>query len=436
MKTKKRAMHWLMRLSLAAMACAMLFASPHAAQAWTFKVVYDFCSRRDCKDGMYPQSQLLVDQAGNLTGTTTASTPSHAGGGTVFKLVRVTSTKWKAKTLHVFPSQTLLPAAPLVIDVAGNLYGTYHPFGNAHGQAFELSPKRTFKILSDFGQAYPIGGLTYQGAASGAPYDGSSTLYGTTEDGGTGLNCSSGRCGSVFTLVPEGDSWIATTIYNFCTVTNCSDGSRPEGGLIVASSGALFGTTGSGPAKSSFGTVFELVSNSGSWTETNLKVFCREENCNDGHSPLAPVVQDAAGDLYGTTSVGGPNSRGCCGVLFKLSPQTMDYQVLYAFCARGKCKDGANPSYAAPVIGADGALYGTTITGGGNDFDQRNLGGGTVYALNGSALQTLHAFCSEKNCRDGEYPYGGVVMDSAGNLYGTTEFGGRYDRGVVFELTP
>ena len=85
---------------------------------------------------------------------------------------------------------------------------------------------------------------------------------------------------------------------------------------------------------------------------------------------------------------------------------------------------------------SSGVLYGLTGSGGGNDGDVEHIGGGTVFALNGTTLQTLHSFCAQRNCTDGEYPVGGLVMDANGNLFGATQTGGKYGAGVVFELTP
>jgi uncharacterized repeat protein (TIGR03803 family) len=109
--------------------------------------------------------------------------------------------------------------------------------------------------------------------------------------------------------------------------------------------------------------------------------------------------------------------------------------VLYNFCALKNCEDGAEP-YSDLIVDQSGNLYGTTNNGGGHLIDQNHLGGGTVFRLVGSTLETLHAFCSGRDCRDGEYPIGGVVMDASGNLFGTTSAGGKYGAGVVYEISP
>ena len=240
-----------------------------------------------------------------------------------------------------------------------------------------------------------------------------------------------------------------TSLYKF----RARAGGRYPSGLIFDQSGNLYGTTSEGGAHG-FGTVFELTPNSdGSWTESVLYSFCSLANCADGDSPLAGVIFDGAGNLYGTTAGGGDFSRcggGGCGVVFKLTPSSggsWTESVLYSFCSLNSCVDGAGPQ-SSVIFDRTGNLYGTTVIGGSSSASAcNNLGCGTVFKLipgsDGSWTESvLHSFCSFTNCADGKSTFGGVIFDGAGNLYGTTSEGGNLSQcngfgcGVVFELTP
>jgi uncharacterized repeat protein (TIGR03803 family) len=139
------------------------------------------------------------------------------------------------------------------------------------------------------------------------------------------------------------------------------------------------------------------------WTETVLYNFCSQENCNDGCFPEAGLIMDKAGNLYGTTTGCGFNGSGA---VFELTPngnKPWTYNVLYSFCAQTNCADGANP-YAGVVMDAAGNLYGTTEGGGQSGF-------GTVFALTQDGEETvIYSFCSQKNCADGANPVGGLVL--------------------------
>lgn len=248
-----------------------------------------------------------------------------------------------------------------------------------------------------------------------------------------------------------------------------SDGSFPVGNLIFDQVGNLYGTTelggssiGCGPG--GCGTVFELSpALDGSWTETELYTFCSNyanEQCLDGAFPDAGLALDAAGNLYGVTGGGGMNSCAFrtpygCGTVFELSPPSSPggpwaEAVLYNFCTRyadKTCLDGALPQ-SQLAFDESGNLYGTTWTGGagGNNSTDGCCVGGTVFELSynaGKWTETiLHNFCPrgpKSKCPDGVGPESGVVFDESGNLYGTTESGGRtasLGGGTVYELSP
>jgi len=162
--------------------------------------------------------------------------------------------------------------------------------------------------------------------------------------------------------------------------------------------------------------------------ETVLYSFCAQTNCADGANPGAALIMDEAENLYGTTPVGGANDRG---TVFELTPGGRE-TVLYSFCAQTNCTDGATPT-AGLIMDKAGNLYGTTFHGGGTSDD------GTVFVLTHRGTETvLYSFCAQTDCGDGALPQAGLIMDKAGNLYGTTVQGGanNFLGGVVFQLTP
>jgi uncharacterized repeat protein (TIGR03803 family) len=412
------------------------------ASAYTYKVLYDFCSKQSCVDGAAPQSSVTVDPDGTLVGTT----PNGGReGGTAFRLsFAQPKDKWRYQRLYDFCkkpgcSDGLGPVAPLVIDAAGNLYGTAAGGGNGCGTLFELSPatrgqKPQYKVLYTFspvnpcnGGGQPQGRLTYAGQSSGLLYDGTSPLFGTGTDSGTHND------GTVFMLTP-GTPWTYTTLYNFCSQAQCADGAGALAGVTLDASGNIFGATEAGGTVGP-GAAFELQSPS--WTYKKLYDFCQSRRCADGRQPEGELVFDAAGNLFGTTLIGGPAHNGCCGTLYKLAPQGSGWtqSIAYSFCSQRNCRDGSEPT-GPLVMDASGALIGTTVTGGGNNIDANHEGGGTVYRFDGTSLQTLYSFCAQANCADGEGPRGGVSADQAGDLFGTTIVGGKFDEGVVFELSP
>jgi len=245
-------------------------------------------------------------------------------------------------------------------------------------------------------------------------------LYGTTALGGA-----NGR-GTVFQLTPGGTE---TVLYSFCAQTNCADGANPGAALIMDEAGNLYGTTPVGGANDR-GTVFELTP---SGRETVLYSFCAQHGCADGSTPLAALIMDKWENLYGTTDVGGANDQG---TVFELTHRGTE-TVLYSFCAQTNCADGAR-TRASLIMDKRGNLYGTTLIGGRNNNTFRD-GGGTVFELTPGGRETvLYSFCAQTNCADGALPQAGLIMDKAGNLYGTTVQGGanNFLGGVVFQLTP
>jgi uncharacterized repeat protein (TIGR03803 family) len=266
-------------------------------------------------------------------------------------------------------------------------------------------------------------------------------LYGTTSSGANiyttspnGCGWSNG-CGTVFKLNPSTGK--RTTIYKFCPTPSCPGGGHPLAGLVFTG-GAFYGTaegggTGGPPGEGS-GTVFKLtkpVSAGAPWTETAVYSFCMLNGCTDGATPLAGLVADKKGMLYGTTYGGGANSYG---TVFELNPSTGVLTTLYSFCRLANCVDGDHP-YGGVVIGKGNNLFGTTASGGN--------GNGSVFEINPATkkMTTIYSFptvsCPPNNCYPfGQGPLAGLIADANETLYGTTSAGGANNYGVVFKLTP
>jgi uncharacterized repeat protein (TIGR03803 family) len=262
--------------------------------------------------------------------------------------------------------------------------------------------------------------------------DTAGNLYGTTQFGGGGY-CTTGSskdvgsfgCGIVFELqrpISKGKPWTYFTLYRF---QGARDGSFPQGPLIFDKAGNLYGTTISGGGNwSAKGTVFELSPQAvGYWTVKTLHVF---ENGSDAFYAGSGVMFDTFGNLLGATCGGGLFNGG---TLFELSPTSRGpwtEKILYNFASSstdGICPTGLTPDLA-------GNLFGTATGGGTHNY-------GTVFELTpttgGWTEQMLYTFSGGS---DGYYPNGGPVLDSSGNLYGSTGYGGIYNGGIVFKLTP
>lgn len=414
------------------------------AQAVTLSTLYAFCSLPKCADGRYPAAGLVMDAAGNLYGTTQVGGSSD-DGGVVFELIpNADKSAWQYQLLHKFCARDCRagaqPAGGVILDEAGNLYGvTTNGGANGYGTVYELvraGSRWKAKVLLDFcfecaGGQNPASGLTYAGAASGAPYDGASPLYGTTEFGGAHSDGATFG-GVVYSLAPVGGAWQQTVLYGFCALKNCKDGAHPTSPLIVDAAGDLYGTTRAVTRGKNGGTIFKLTQSGGNWNESVLYTFCSLPKCTDGSNTYEsqPLILDAGGNLLGVTAEGGScGYGGCGGLVFKLDAAGA-YSVLYAFCALRHCADGQYPG-GALLLDDAGNLLGTTSSGGKADR-------GSVFELSGSTLKTLYSFCRGGSpCADGSYPQAGVIMDAGGALYGSTSSGGSgEDGGTVFALTP
>lgn len=334
------------------------------------------------------------------------------------------------------------PQSGLIMDTTGNLYGTTKQggsstasgYGTGYGTVFKVNPGGQNTVLYAF-----TGGADGAWPVANLMMDAAGNLYGTTWFGGDIVDCPTTSyipgCGVVFKIDTSGNE---TVLYTFCSQSNCTDGAFPRGGLIMDAAGNLYGTTGGGGNTSpacgaGCGVVFELVK-ANNYAETVLHVFTGIRTGNDGNNPFGNLVMDASGNLYGTTVVGGTYTSCLsgnlgCGTIFKIDTRGNE-SVLYAFAGGS---DGSEP-LAGLIMDAAGNLYGTTGFGGGASCG--GAGCGTVFKVDTSGHETvLYSFRGQNN-HDGAEPEGGLVMDSAGNLYGTTYFGGAlsFHGGIIFQI--
>ena len=265
---------------------------------------------------------------------------------------------------------------------------------------------------------YSFSGPDGRDPATNLIFDSAGNLYGVTAAGGEF------DLGTVFKLSLVNGFWTVTFIYSF----SGPDGQDPHGGLVFDNAGNLYGTTVAGGtggfcAGDGCGTVFKLTPNGGSWTESVIYNFT---DGDDGFGPGSGLVFDSAGNLFGTTPDGG---KFQAGTVFELQPTNGGWneQIIHDFTGGS---DGAVGSLGRLVFDAAGNLYGVTELGG-------DSGNGTVYEMSPSqgswTFKTLYTFQGMPNAGS---PYGGVIFDAKGNLYGTTYFGGTLGMGSVYELSP
>jgi uncharacterized repeat protein (TIGR03803 family) len=323
----------------------------------TLTTLHTFCLKGGlCLDGRVPAGGLTQATNGTFFG------PTNNGGTSGLGVIFSVTASGKFAVLHNFCSLSSCAdgEAPNAVVQArnGNLYGTA-PAGGASfmGSVFELTLSGTLTVLHGFSGpdgASPAGALIQ--ARNG-------NLYGTTVQGGASSGCAVAGvvgCGTVFEITPSGT---LTTLHSF----EGPDGQYPAEALVQAADGNFYGVTGGGGSGSGnqcaygCGTVYKIGS-AGKFT--TLYNFCSLPNCTDGNSPSS-LVQGTDGNFYGTTGVGG-DSRGD-GTIFKITPQG-ELTTLYHLCSQPNCADGSNPQ-AALIQDTDGNFYGTTGNGGGSsDF--------------------------------------------------------------------
>lgn len=398
--------------SILFLSCCALSTEVHAQ---TLTTLHSFSGT----DGAFPDTQIVKARHrvvqhtnGNYYGVT------PYGGANDDGVVYEVNSSGAEITLYNFCSiggcaDGEIPDGALALGNDGNLYGTTYQGGaNNAGTVFKITTSGALTTLYSFkgttDGANPLGALV-QGS------DGN--FYGTTYAGGNSANS-----GTVFKITPGGS---LTTIYSF----SGPDGANPQGDLVQSPwNHNFYGLTLAGGNSTGSGTAFQ-ISSSGSLS--TIYDFCSKTNCNDGSYPQAPLTADAFGSFYGTTELSGANASG---TLFVISP-IFGLHTLYHFCSKTAtldgttiCTDGSEPS-GGPLVGIDGNIYGTTALGG-------TINAGTVYefAASGGVLNTLYNFCSLANCADGAYPESQLVQGTDQNFYGTTIFGGAYGYGTDFNL--
>jgi uncharacterized repeat protein (TIGR03803 family) len=384
--------------------------------------LYNFAGGSDPK---LPYAGLIFDKAGNLYGTT------EFGGtynqGTVFEITPNSGGYWTESVLYNFTGSADggQPYASLALDAAGNLYGTTNFGGSANcnlgcGTVFKLTPGSsgwTETVLYTF-----TGGSDGREPYARLLFDAAGNLYGSTLLGGNvGSVCSTG-CGTAFKLTPGSSGWTESVLYAF---EGGADGASPYDGLAFDATGNLYGTAYAG-GTSGNGAIFKLTPGSSGWTQSVLHAFT---GGYDGKYSYGDLILDAAGNLYGTAFQGGGKGYG---VVFELLPNSKGgwkQRVLHSFMNT----PAGNP-VAGLVMDTAGNLYGTTMLG----ATQSSCGGGcgTLFKLapassGGWTYKVVHVFGQGT---DGYHPTGDLILDSGGNLYGTTQAGGAQGSGLVFEI--
>jgi hypothetical protein len=426
-----------------------------ASAEWKDRVLYSF---EGSPDAATPQGGVVFDKQGNLYGAALGG-PQYSQG-TVFQVAPPAKKgdSWTEAVLYVFQGKPVndgqIPTGGLVIDSAGNLYGVTGYGGTGDcillgiplgcGTAYEMSPpkeiggKWTETILHSFQGGkdgyFPNGTLVFDSAGN---------LYGATDYGGGYGRCNAlyyQYCGTIFELSPpttKGGKWTEKVLYAF---KSGRDGANPNGELVFDGKGAIYGTTYAGgnqncktDASIGCGTVFELkppTKEGGIWAEKPLHIFT---GGIDGGQPSAGLVFDTKGALYGVAGGGNISGGGIAFRLTVVNGERWKETVLHWFS-----NSGGGPPLASLILDSVGNLYGTTI-GGDRSPD------GTVFRLlppteHGAAWKEteLYVFAGSP---DGRHPTAGLVSDKLGDLYGTTLWGGMSEScqggcGTVFKVSP
>jgi len=394
-----------------AMAVALIVVVTPAARAQSFNPIYSF--NNPGANGIFPYAGLTMDRAGSLYGTTNAA--GSDGYGAVYKATKGSGGSFVTLPLYEFEGgdDGSLPTARVVFGPEGNLYGTTSEGGGSGcnglgcGTVFKLSPPPNAckSALCPWTETVLY---RFTGAGDGAVpsygdlvFDQAGAIYGTTGSGADDY-------GTVYKLTNSNGNWTETTLYAF---TGGSDGFYPLGGVVFDQVGNLYGTTDTG--------VFELSPSGGGWAETVLHQFDYE---TDGLGSEAGLVFDNQGNLYGDTHTLGPDEGG---TIFELTPSggSWTFQVLYAF-------QGGTGTVGSPLLlDSAGNLYGARTnnpSGGGEAFELMPSGGSWNYV-------PLHEFSGGNQ---GSTPYGSLVMDANGILYGTSSGGGTHNFGTVYTIMP
>lgn len=407
-----------------------------AAHAQTYTVLHTFTSGAD---GAVPYVGLVMDRGGNFYGATQyggnvgSQCANGQGCGVVFKLSRAGSS-WALTPIYTFQgaytNDGYAPTTRVIFGPDGALYGaTYYGGGPLnYGTVFRLKPQPTAcktsicpwleTILHSF-QGQDTDGSAPDGDVT---FDSAGNLYGTTWSGGRGL-CDESPCGTVYEMSNSGGQWTESVIHDFAD----GPGYNPLGPVTIDSSGNLYGTTSgsSGPDSA----VYELLHAQG-WPVSSLYSFLNASE----YSPYGGVIFDTSGNLYSTTAYGG---SGNGGTVFELTPSggNWNIDILYSFTPT--VHNGAVGPTSTLTMDAAGSLYGNT-------YSEGVYGFGNIFKLtptqDGWTYTSLYDFTGGS---DGGHPYGQVILDADGNIFGTTTGGGlstgscrrRTGCGVAFEIT-
>jgi uncharacterized repeat protein (TIGR03803 family) len=418
-------------------------------QAQSESVLYNFCSISGCNDGGLPNGPLTVGWYGNFYGATQEAFTNY---GVVFGL---------------YPE----PAGGC--DTGSNA-------GNGWCE-FVLYSFCSIALCAD--GAEPKGNVAYLNAHFNRP----GNLYGTTSGGGANLSslcvtASGGTgCGTVFEIFsepltppgcPSGSNqgnggWCETVLYNFCSLSNCADGIFPSGNLVEDSAGNLYGTVANGvfelspnggggwnetliyqpsisvqpglaidAAGALYGAtleyVFKLSLSQDTWVAQNIHTF---SGGSDGRIPNGPPAVDSAGNVYGTTYDGGSRNHGTVWKLIPVSTGqnegTYSETIVYSFTGE---ETGQYPG-GGVTLDSSGNIYGTTTNGGGKECSLSD-GCGTVFKLRLSGTTYKYKLLGSFDSTDGAFPYSSPIFGSSGDLYGVTFGGGSEGYGTLYELTP
>ncbi|HET9407464.1 MAG TPA: choice-of-anchor tandem repeat GloVer-containing protein [Candidatus Sulfotelmatobacter sp.] len=388
-----------------ALLCSLTLAIPSAAQ--TYRILFN----SNDTEADFPLGSLVQGPDGNFYGTTLFGGTSTAfPGGTIFRI----TPQGALTTLYNFCSQDrcadgALPAAGLALGTDGNLYGTTEGGGpnGGGGTVFRITPQGMPTILASFSSCTPSNCPDGIAPITGLVLGSGGNFLGTTSDVSTSRLPSHG---TIFRITPQG---ALTTLYHFCSLANCADGSQPSG-LIQATDGNFYGTTGfSGqlqffslngngapPVTGMPGTVFRITP---AGFLTTIHTFCQQTNCTDGSLPSG-LIQASDGNLYGTTDSGGSGGNG---VIFRIALNGA-FTKLYDFCSQANCADGGQP-LAGLIQGTDGNFYCTTTVGG-------TRTGGTLFRMTpAGAITVLHSFANQHEALAAPF------QATDGRFYGTLE---------------
>jgi uncharacterized repeat protein (TIGR03803 family) len=413
------------RVSAFAMLFALILLATHIVQAQRFSVLYKFTGGAD---GSIPDAGVTVGPSGTLYGTTAfgGNQTCSSGCGTVFKLNQVNSS-WVFSSLYEFNGHDgWMPTGGVVIGPNGALYGTTSFGGVGGGVVFEMRPPATFcRAVQCYWNETILHNFT--GTPDGASpqlekltFDQAGDIYGTTYYGGTS------SYGTVFKLAPSGSGYTESVIHSFGFGAG---GTYPEAGVVLDTAGNVYGTTefgGTGTeCMDNCGTVFQLVPSGGGWTENVLVNF----DFRNGESPLANPIIDASGNLYGTA-----------GIVYKLAPSGGGFteSVIYTFNSYCGDQSALTMDAAGNLFGVcdTGPAPGPPSADG---VPPMQTNSGWVFELTNCSQTCMVIDLHNFSGRDGASPVGAPVLDANGNLYGTTAQGGMgicngAGCGVVWEI--